>query len=176
QAEWIRKNPERARRPSPIGTFLPQGGRMRQPAEDGPIRRVPDDFQAAVLDGPALRPLVATKPEIAREVLLAVCIEEPRREDPYNDRMFLIGRCGLDDWRHGYPAMYWKGPFLAFLRAQPKAGLEAIIRLVNHATTRWLDAAAGPDAPEERRSRFGFEFTFGGRTVVWSGDANVFGW
>ncbi|MEQ1761045.1 MAG: hypothetical protein ABL986_22285 [Vicinamibacterales bacterium] len=72
--------------------------------------------------------------------------------------------------------MYWKGPFLAFLRAQPKAGIEAVVRLVNHATSRWLEAAAGPDATEERRSRFGLEFTFGDRTVVWSGDANVFGW
>ena len=72
--------------------------------------------------------------------------------------------------------MYWKGPFLAFLRVQPKDGIEAIVRLVNHATSRWLEAAAGPDASDERRRHFGLEFTFGDRTVVWSGDANVFGW
>ena len=82
QADSIKKNPERARQPPPPGTFLPFGGRMRPPSEDGPARRVPDDFQAAVLDGTAIQPLIAANPAIAREVLLAVCIEEPKREDP----------------------------------------------------------------------------------------------
>ena len=119
-ADWIRRTRNAHDDHLQWGHFCRRAVRMRSPAEDGPSRRVPDDFQAAVLDGAALQPLVATNPEVAREVLLAVCIEEPRREDAYNDRMFLIGRCGLEDWRHGYPAMYWKGPFLAFLGRNPK--------------------------------------------------------
>ena len=73
-----------------------------------------------------------------------MCIEEPKPTDPYGDRFSLFANFGLADWPHGYPAYYWKGPFLTFLQTAPQQGLDAIIRLVNYATQRWLeDVGAG---------------------------------
>jgi hypothetical protein len=48
--------------------------------------------------------------------------------------------CGLADWRNGYPAAYWKGLFLLFLQDAPEHGLDAILRLVNYATSLTMPA------------------------------------
>jgi hypothetical protein len=175
--EWRKNHPEekRAKRPAPpLMLSMPQGP-MRAQAADGPAREVSEGFRSAVLDTAALSSLVAVRPTVAREVLLAVCIEEPKPTDPYRRRPDLFDNFGLADWRRGYPAYYWKGPFLNFLQIAPTEGLDAIVRLVNYATKRWLEDV-GADWTEEQRAKYGFEFEFGGRTVCWLGDANVFGW
>jgi hypothetical protein len=59
---------------------------MRPQAADGPEREVSEGFRSAVLDTLALTGLITARPEVAREVLLAVCIEEPEPTDPYRDR------------------------------------------------------------------------------------------
>ena len=100
----------------------------------------------------ALSSLVAVRPAAAVEVLLAVCIDEPKPTDPYRDRSPLFGNLGLADWRQGYPAYYWKGPFLKFLQTAPEQGLDAIIRLVNYATKRWLEDV-GVRLTEEQRAK-----------------------
>ena len=128
-----------------------------------------------MLDTGALSGLIAVRPAAAREVLLAVCIEEPKPTDPYGDRSPLFDDFGLADWQQGYPAYYWKGPFLYFLQIAPEQGLDAIIRLVNYATQRWLEDV-GARLTEEQRAKYGLEFEFAGKTVCWLGDANVFGW
>jgi hypothetical protein len=177
-AEWRKKNPEHARRREnniPIG--IPRfKGSMRPPAADGPLRAVPEAFQSAVLNTLALQILVPLRPDAAREILLAVCIEEPQRTDPYNDQPFLHDRCGLAHWQSGYPALYVKGPFLRLLQQQPAQGLDTIVRLVNYVTSRWLETAAGPNADEAHRRKFGLEFSRQDRTVFWIGNCNVFGW
>jgi hypothetical protein len=177
RAEWRRRNPEP--RPRPSAVFPSRfSGEMRPQFPDGPARAVSDGFQSAVLDGVGMRALVATRPAVAKEVLLAVCIEEPIHVDPYNnERAFIFRRYGLADWRRGYPAIYWRGPFLPFLQQQPAEALDAIVRLVNFVTSQWLEAVAGPSIDDESRRRFRIDFaTADGGTITWTGDGNVFGW
>jgi hypothetical protein len=149
---------------------------MRPPAADGPLRAVSEGFKSAVMDTLALTGLIAGRPEAAREVVLAVCIEEPRPWDPHSDRSPFRERLGLADWPHGYPAMYWKGPFLKFLQAAPTQGLDAIVRLVNYATARWLEDGLGRKPTDEERKSYGFDFEFDGKPVCWVGNADVYVW
>ncbi|HUZ95810.1 MAG TPA: hypothetical protein VMU57_12955 [Edaphobacter sp.] len=176
--EWRKKHPEeeRTRRiPPPTMLSFPRGT-MRAPATDGPLQDVSDGFRSAVLETPALNALIAARPEVAKEVLLAVCIDEPKPSDPYNDRFHLLERYGLADWRHGYPAFYWKGPFLKFLQDAPEHGLDAIVRLVNYATNRWLEDGPGQNLTAEECQKYGLDFEFDGKTTWWLGDGNLFGW
>lgn len=175
--EWLKKHPEqeRAKRPPPPVMLAIPRGPLRAQAADGPNREVSEGFRSAVLDSGALSGLIAVRPEAAREVLLAVCIEEPTPTDLYGDRFSLSVDFGVADWPQGYPAYYWKGPFLAFLQAAPQQGVDSIIRLVNYATRRWLEDV-GARLTEEQRAKYGFEFQFADRTVCWLGDGNVFGW
>jgi hypothetical protein len=72
--------------------------------------------------------------------------------------------------------MYWKGPFLRFLQSAPAQGLDAIVRLVNYATTRWIEDGLGREPTDEERKRNGFEFEFNGKPVCWVGSPNVYAW
>src|SRR5208283_4062708 len=176
--EWHKKNPEKNRIsqvPFPGVSFY-RDGPLRPPAADGPLRRVSEGFLAAVMDTAALSGLISVRPAVAREVLLGVCIEEPRPTDPYGQHRSLRQDLGLADWQHGYPAMYWKGPFLQFLKQAPKEGLDAIVRLVNYATGRWIENGLGREPTDEERREYGFEFELNGKSVSWIGDANVFAW
>jgi hypothetical protein len=175
--EWLKTHPpeKRPKRPPPPMMLSMPRGPLRAQAADGPAREVPEGFRAAVLDTGALSSLIAVRPATAAEVLLAVCIEEPKPTDPYGDRSRLFDDFGLADWLHGYPAYYWKGPFLTFLQSAPEQGLDAIIRLVNYATQRWLEDV-GVRLTEEQRAKYGLKFEFADKSVCWLGDANVFGW
>jgi hypothetical protein len=177
--EWRKKNPEESRKkrlPVPVpGVSWHREGTMRPAAADGPLREVSEGFQSAVMETIALDGLIAVRPEVAREVLLAVCIEEPKPFDSYN-RSPLRDHLGLADWRHGYPAMYWKGPFLRFLQTAPAQGLDAIVRLVNYATKRWIEDGLGREPTDEEKKNNGFEFEFNGKAVCWIGHANVYAW
>lgn len=175
--EWRRNHPEekRPKRPAPPLILSMPRGPMRAQAVDGPAREVSEGFRSAVLDTAALSSLIAVRPAAAEEVLLAVCIDEPKPTDPYGHRSRLFDNFGLADWRQGYPAYYWKGPFLKFLQTAPELGLDVIIRLVDYATKRWLEEV-GVRLTEERRAKYGLEFEFAGKTVCWLGDCNVFGW
>lgn len=176
RAEWLKRNPDAHRSRPNVLTGIRPRGRMRPQAPDGPARRLSEAFQLAVLDTDALIPLTIANPEVAKEVLLAVCIEEPQEEDPYNRSPFLMDRLGLQDWHHGYPAMYWKGPFLRFLQGNAREALDAVLRLVSYAADRWLEERGGGALQDEQLKRFGLEFEFRGKPVVWVGDANVYGW
>jgi hypothetical protein len=176
--EWLKAHPpeKRKKRPAPPMMLSRPRGPVRKQSADGPAREVPEGFRSAVLDTAALSSLIAIRPASAAEVLLAVCIEEPKPTDPYGDgSRQLFDDFGLADWQHGYPAYYWKGPFLTFLRIAPEEGLDAVIRLVNYATHRWLEDV-GHRLTEDQRTKYGLEFEFDGKTVCWLGDANVFGW
>ena len=177
RAEWLRRHPEeeRSRHSIPPPLSYPKGP-MRAPAPDGPQREISDGFRSAVLETLALNWLIALRPVVAREVLLAVCIDEPKPSDPYNDRVPSLEKYGLAYWPHGYPAFYWKGPFLKFLQDAPEHGLDAILRLVNYATKRWLEDSVGPNLSDEERKKYGLEFEFDGKPAYWIGDANVYGW
>jgi hypothetical protein len=119
--EYRRKYParERIRRIPPPTMLSPSRGPLRARDVDGPLREVSDGFRSAVLDTAGLSALISARPEIAREVLLAVCIDEPQPVEFYRDRFLTLDRYGLADWQRGYPAIYWKGPFLKFLQDAP---------------------------------------------------------
>ena len=92
-------------------------GPLREPWPDGPRARLEKDFQDACLDSGAFSALVQVRPDDALEILLAVCIEEPQHERPFSHSMG--DDCGLGHWQGGYPPLYFRGPFLAFLRDAP---------------------------------------------------------
>ncbi len=176
--EWLAKHPEenKPRRFPPTSLSSYSQGPMRAPAADGPLREVSEGFRSAVLDTAALKGLIATRPETAREVLLAVCIDEPKPMETHRDATLRHDECGLADWRNGYPAAYWKGPFLIFLQDAPEQALDAIIRLVNYATNRWLEDGVGHALTREERQEYGLEFDVEGKSRTWIGDVNTFGW
>jgi len=130
-------NLERARQAEKLCTPIFPQGRLRQPWPDGPRTRVDGAFQSACLDTPAFPSLVRARPEAALEVLLAVCIEEPQHEEIYgfSDRE----DCGIEHWHDGYPPLYFRGPFLMFLREAPEHAVSFILRLVNFATRRYSE-------------------------------------
>jgi hypothetical protein len=104
---------------------------------NGPRERVDGAFQAICLDSPSFPALARARPEVALEVLLAVCIEEPQHENPfgYSHRE----DCGVEHWHGGYPPLYFRGPFLLFLREAPEQGLSFVLRRVNFASRRYAE-------------------------------------
>jgi hypothetical protein len=171
--EYEAKHPEKAKRRS-TGFFASSRGPARPPWPDGPSERVNGAFISAVMDTPAFEALIMARPQIAQEVLLAVCIEEPTESRDYSISRMLDE--GLANWEDGYPAMYFKGPFLRFLERSPEEGLQTILRLVNFATDRWLENRIGPQPKPEDLRRFSFEFLIDGQETLWHGDATVFHW
>jgi len=116
----------------------------QEPWPDGPLYRADDEFRRACLHTDALRPLIWVRPDIAREVILALLI---KRRPPQSDHPFLSydssidGKYCVDDDREFSTRFYTKGPFLFFLRENPDEALETIIRLVDFATERWVESA-----------------------------------
>jgi hypothetical protein len=85
EARWRKEHPEEyeQRRASvmalPGGSYFPS--RRRPPLPDGPQRRIPEGFRSAIMDWGALTTLMALRPEAAKEILLAVCLEDPGHRD-----------------------------------------------------------------------------------------------
>ncbi len=161
---------------APLPIFPPLGA-MRKPWPDGPRERITQGFKDACLDTGAFSALTQSQPEVALEVLLAVCIEEPQHENPYSPSR-------PDDegiityWHGGHPPLYFRGPFLFFLRNAPQQGLSFILRLVNFATrcsleaeTKWLKH----QGHHEKRND-GTIFTIEGQSRKWLGDYRTFQW
>ena len=157
----------------PIG--LPSSwGPIRLAGPDGPRQRVSEGLRSAVLDTVALDALASVRPKIAREVLLAVCLDEPKRQSDYERVPFSLP--GFAYWREGSPPMYWKGTFYRFLQLAPGDALDAILRLVNFATDRWLEKGLGHTPSEEERRAFSLEFVLPGKAIHLVGDGQVFAW
>jgi hypothetical protein len=159
RTQWLAAHPERPRAPPPPPS-LSSFGRPRDPWPDGPRARVDAEFQEACLDTGAFAALARVRPDAALEILLAVCIEEPQREDYSSNTM---RECGLDHWRSGDPPLFCQGPFLQFLRLAPDQGLSFVLRLVNFATRRF----AGDRS---------LTIVVGNEGRAWYGDHRVFRW
>ncbi len=142
--QWLASHPESKRAPPPLSIW--SLGRLCDPWPDGPRARVDAEFQEACLDTGAFSALARAKPDAALEVLLAICIEEPQREDHFTPSM---PESGVKLWRSGDPPSYCRGPFLQFLRQASEHGLSFVLRLVNFATRRF----AGDELLEHRRRR-----------------------
>jgi hypothetical protein len=137
-------------------------GRRRTPWPDGPRDPVDSEFMKACLAGDPFCALLRADPAVALEVLLAVCIEHPKEDDVFSHRY--KDECALSYSREGSPPMYFRGPFLPFLRTSPEYGISFVIKLTNFATRRF--------SGEER----GLAITVDGAARKWLGDTRVFQW
>jgi hypothetical protein len=127
---------------------------MPPPWPDGPSERVDEAFRKTCLDTDALHPLILSNPTVARDVLLALVIEEPREPDE-GYRPALEEDLRVETMHTWFPPLYLRGPFLFFLQSQPAEGLSLILRLINFATERWADLRrAGSRQPPSVTVRF----------------------
>lgn len=159
---------EASLRAMPGGSYFPRRRRALLP--DGPQRRIPEGFRTAVMDWGALTELMPLRPEAAKEILLAVCLEDPGHHD--NDGPFRSQ--GLEWWQSGYPPLYFKGPFLTFLQRSPQAALETLVKLSNIVTEQGLKAEGIDRFTTDERERYALKFMVKGRTVLWFGNGQVF--
>ncbi len=106
--------------------------------EDGPRRRVDDEFRAAVLTPSAFRELLEVRPSVAREVALGVLIRErrERRYDLFGNDPF-ENDLGLENPHDWGIDLYHHGPFLALLRRDFSEGLRLCTGVVDFATRCW---------------------------------------
>jgi hypothetical protein len=152
----------KARRKAAAAPVMYRSGRMREPWPHGPQSRVGHGFQEACLDTPAFTRLVQANPDVALEVLLAVCIEEPedisRVSSSFED-------FGLAYWQGADPPAYFRGPFLPFIRFAPKQGIAFVLKIVNFATQRVLNG-----------KNVGIYLQIDGQPKLWRGGANAFRW
>ena len=155
--QYLEANPERRRTP-PFPPSL--RGELRDPWPDGPCDHVQNAFQEACLETGAFPALVRARPDVALEVLLAVCIEHPQHEHFGRSSM---PETGLDHWNGGDPPLYCRGPFLQFLKEAPDQGLSFALRLVNFASRRFCEGQ-------------GLTVRIGNDARLWCGNSNVFRW
>ena len=147
---------------------------LPEPWPDGPYFQVDRAFRRACLETEALVPLMRSRPEIAREVILALVISK-RRED-FSDR---YGGGSIDREEdveveniHGFgPRFYTQGPFLNFLRVSPTMAAQTVIDLVNFATERWADNVSA-----EGQAPFELLVDWDGQQRTLLGDYKVFYW
>lgn len=174
--QFERSNPAiAAARAKYVSTAIPRGP-LREPWPDGPRRAVPESFREACLNTSAFVPLAVASPEVALEVLLAVCIEEPQHDEPHRA---LRDNVGLAYWREGNPPLFFKGPFLKFLKVAPAQGLSFVLWLVNFASRRHAQRVAAMGIPRARPAE-GEEphviMNVAGVDQKWFGEARCFEW
>ena len=160
-----------------VPSFFAGSGYLPEPWPHGPAFRVDGALQKAVLDGDALRPLIESTPDLAREVLLALVISEPKERRPYasHDDPYEL------EWLNWHPQFYTRGPFRAFLSVAEEAALTTILQLIEHSTDRWVEAraryfaAAKGSRPDDVSTPF-IEITVGDERRRFVGDAMVLQW
>jgi len=175
QEAYAKRHPEQVQRRKSHGFFGGSGRALPPPWPDGPSDRVSDSFISAVMNTQALTPLIKARPDVAREVLLAVCIEEPTSRES-NDFLSRAMDYGLSYWSSGYPPIYFRGPFMAFLDSSSDSAIDTIIHLTNFTTQRWLENRLGPNPDRAAVRHLSWELMVDGRAVRWLGDPQVFNW
>lgn len=171
-----RERQERLKRmPTSVESLRSTG--IQDPWPDGPRGNVDRTFRKVCMEKAALIPLLMARSQVAKEVLLALCIEGPHRR--YEHDLVLFDHLGIEDWCFQPPSMYFKGPFLGFLQQMPSEGLDLIIRLVNFATERWKEGyqqwqrANGMMVGDDSVS----VLVSGGEDGIrWYGNGQVYGW
>ena len=120
----------------------------------------------------AIQSVALVRPAVARELLLAVSLDEPKRESEYEREVF-----SLPGFANGRTArLPCTGKAHSSVCSKPLAeGLEAVLRLVNFATNQWLRLAFRHTPSEEER-RGASEFVVEGKSLWWPGNGNVFNW
>lgn len=183
--QWEEEHPERVQQLRELGEPLLPLGELIGPWPDGPAEHVEPAFRKAVLDSTAVISLAEVQPDVALEVLLAACIEPPYHENPFGSES--MDDCGLVSSCEHQPAMYFRGPFLQFIRLCPTHGTEFVLRLINFASMRWV---ALEDRRRQRRGKMSSELTglieeddtlaltvqVANQTKTWRGDRRVYRW
>lgn len=144
-------------------------GPLSDPWPQGPLRqvnhRVRDGFLA--VESP-LKHLFAAKPEAGKEVSLAILIKEPLPQD----RNHFDHRIGeflhVETQRDWSPPMFFRGPFLSFLRIDREQGVATVVELTNFATDRWVDNRENPTPVMVTNSR--------GEEVAYFGSSDAYFW
>lgn len=141
------------------------------PWPDGPSRCVDSTFRKICLKTDALYPLIRFSPSVAREVLLALLIEEPRVRDPFEYISPIQGDLGIEYVQEWDPPFYTCAPLLFFMKNQLVEGLEVVLRLVSFATERWVDRWK-----DQHQILPEVIITLPDGEHKWIGDCNVYYW
>ncbi len=128
----------------------PRRGPLADPWPDGPLRSVNRNVHNGFLssDDP-LQYLFEVRPEVGKEVLLALLIREPLPKMSHPDYL----GCEIDEFLHvetqqdWNEAMYFHGPFLLFLQINWEKAIDTIVTLTNFVTQRWIDNRKDPPPP-----------------------------
>jgi hypothetical protein len=174
EKRWRKEHPEEDQRQRISARALPgvsySPRQRRAPIPDGPQKRIPEGFRHAVMDWGALSEIMAHRPQAAKEILLAVCLEDPGHEEQGG----IFHSFGLEHWQNGYPPIYFKGPFLTFLQRSPQAGLETIVKLSNIVSEQWMRVAGISRLGTAEREQFALKFKVGEKAVLWFGNGHVY--
>lgn len=147
---------------------------LPDPWPHGPAEQVDGALERISLETDALVPVMAHAPELAREILLAVLIEEPRHYHHGEARM-MESDLAVTDAHRWHPPLPVRGPFLPFLQISPTTALSTVIDLVNFVSERWLEHVTRRDVfAEETAPGDALGFDFDGRR--WIGDYRHFCW
>lgn len=152
-----------------IATFFGSRGPLSDPWPDGPLRCVNHWVHDGFLsDSNPLQYLFAVRPDVCREVLFALLIREPLPQC----RDFSSGFCyeflHVETKRSWSPPMYFRGPFLSFLRVNREKGVEMIVALLNFVTDRWIDNRDKPPPA--------IHLSVGGDMVGFFGSSEMYFW
>ena len=146
------------------------------PWPDGPADRIDEAFRKACIKTKALYFLMKYRPEVAKEVLLALCIEPPRYQYYQNDPLKTFKFATSVDYEGNF---FLHRPFLLFLQTSPIAAIEVIVKLVNFATERWLDlyrAHPGNGVDNDINEEQTIDLWIGDNKYKWIGNNQIFGW
>lgn len=182
--EFLRTHPENVKKLAELRSEYPASlGRtdwpLRKPWPDGPERRADESFRKVCLQKQTITRLIGVQPEIARKIILALCIEEPKPESPFRYHDMMLNHLGTKSIPDEHPPMFFRGPFLNFLRLNPQVGLETILALVNFATDRWLEsqqAWAQSNGQTLNPEILQVTVPLADHTAQWIGDQRVYGW
>jgi len=150
------------------------GAEMTEPWPEGPQGEADDAFRDICLKTAALQRLIAVRPEVASEVLLALLIAEPRgRQASFLSSVDLFGgEFGLHPIHYWTSPMWHRGPFIGFFQAAPAEAIRLAMKLVNFATARYIERERpegyDPGAIEVELPA--------GTLACWNGDARLYGW
>lgn len=95
-----------------------------------------DAFRELCLDTDALNPVIEADPDLAAEAMTAAII--PRRRRGPRRRHRPLDDYGVPDFHKWSSPLWLRGPFLPFLRAEPRRAIAMIVAITNEATDRYL--------------------------------------
>lgn len=141
-----------------------------EPWPDGPKNRVDDAFQDICLSSESLLLLMVKRPQAVEEIVLSLIIDLKRPKSGYDDYHWMDNDIELQHLRQIFwPRGWHKGPFLNFLRCSEEYGLDTIIRLVDFATEKLLEARRTDNNKP-------IELNIEGKTKHFSGGARIYNW